>query len=236
MTSPFDETEFVDRDLQPAGRATAAGAGPWNPGTATGATPGGVRPPSREELESKVGETQGRIAELRRAQEELERQRVALEDARRRRAEFENGRTEMLQHLTRGVGLLEKAEFDARRDAEQMAKSLAAFREALTHLQGLNEQAWTAENWNAELTRALTTIENARMEWNSARLKWNVLDGASPTGGPATPTDAPGTLPAGWPRQLGLLELCRVGLALTWPLALVAAAGVVTLAILLARR
>ncbi len=236
MTSPFDETEFVDRDLQSAGRATTAGAGPWSPGTTAGPAAGGVRPPSREELESKVGETQGRIAELKRAQEELERQRVALEDARRRRAEFETGRTEMLQHLTRGVGLLEKAEFDARRDAEQMAKSLEAFREALTRLQGLNEQAWTAENWNAELTRALTTIENARMEWNAARLKWNVLDGTAATGGSAPTAAAPGTLPAGWPQQLGLVELCRVGLALTWPLALVAAAGLVTLAFLLARR
>ncbi len=32
-------------------------------------------------------------------------------------------------------------------------------------------KTWTKENFQIELTRALTTLENARMEWNSARLK-----------------------------------------------------------------
>ena len=33
-----------------------------------------------------------------------------------------------------------------------------------------------------ELTRALTTIENARMEWNSARLRFPLLAGGKPDG------------------------------------------------------
>ena len=76
-----------------------------------------------------------------------------------------------------GVGLLEEAEFAARREAEQMVKTLGDFRTALAKIQAIHDEAWTKENFQIELTRALTTIENARMEWNSARLKLPVLAG-----------------------------------------------------------
>src|SRR5207247_7807555 len=130
---------------------------------------GAGRPPTREELGSRVTETQQRLMELKRAQEELERERAALEEARRRRTEFQTGREEMLQSLTRGVGFLEEAEFNARRDAEQLAKTLGALREALTKVQTIHEETWTQENYNVDLTRALTVLDNARMEWNAAR-------------------------------------------------------------------
>ena len=71
-----------------------------------------------------VSEKQIKLAELKRAQEELERERAGLEELRRRQMEFQTGRAEMLQHLTRGIGLLEAAELAARRETEQMARTL----------------------------------------------------------------------------------------------------------------
>jgi hypothetical protein len=220
VASSYDDTDFVDSDFQHA-RASGyvAPAGPA----------GGSRPPSREELEAKVGETQHRLQELKRAQEELERERAALEEARRRRTEFHTGREELLQHLTRGIGLLDEAEFGARRDAEQMAKTLGELRDALIKVQTLNDQTWTQENYSVELTRALTTIENARMEWNAAQLKWPVLGGPGDAEGQPS-AHAPGSDPASW-SSLSLGRLCRLGLALTWPLAMV---GLVALGLLVA--
>lgn len=215
MASQFDESDFVDADYQSAKPALSASPAAAMSGQA-------ARPPTREELDLKASEAQQKLAELKRAQEELERERAALEEARRRRIEFQTGREEMLQQLTRGVGLLEKAEFEARRDAEQMAKSLADLRDALTKVQGISEEAWTRENWSTELTRALTTLENARMEWNSARLKWPVLNGIVESG-EASATDAsPATAP--WEGK-SFVQLCKVGLALTWPIAVVGLAG-----------
>ncbi|HEV8541128.1 MAG TPA: hypothetical protein VGR78_01940, partial [Verrucomicrobiae bacterium] len=176
MASKFDESEFIDTDYESSRQS--AGVGTITTSTMSSQAPLSPRPPSREEIETKVSEAHSKLAELKRAQEQLERERAALEEARRRRAEYQNGREEMLHHLTRGVQLLEETEFATRRDAEQMAKSLADLREALTRVETLKEESWTQENWNTELTRALTTLENARMEWNSARLKWPVLDGA----------------------------------------------------------
>src|SRR5438552_3499133 len=161
MSSDYDPTEFVDGDFQ-------AQKAPYSVGSAAASQL--QRAPTREEVDSKVAEAQQRLSELRRTQEELERQRAALEETRRRQMEFQTGRQEAIQNLTRALGLLEEAEFNARRDAEQMAKAMADLREALAKVEAIHQEGWTQGNFDVELTRALTTLENARMEWNAARL------------------------------------------------------------------
>ena len=224
MSSDYDATEFVDGDFQahkvPASATSAGGSQ-------------SQRAPTREEVDSRVAEAQQKLAELKREQEELERQRAALEETRRRQMEFQTGRQETLQNLTRGVGLLEEAEFSARRDAEQMAKALVDLRDALSKLAAIHEEGWTKDNFSMELTRALTALENARMEWNAARLKFPILsnppqDGSAGAADAAAPrTSLLGTHSFG--------ELCRIGFALTWPLAAVALVALAALLVFLAR-
>lgn len=205
MASNYDPTDFVDDDFQ------------TRPATHNNAT-GSQRAPTREEVDSRVGDAQQKLAELKRQQEELERERASLEEVRRRQMEFQNGRQEMVHHLTRGLGLLEEAEFTARRDAEQMAKTLVDFRDALSKVAAIHEEAWTKDTFNVELTRALTAIENARMEWNTARLKFPILSGQKlDATAAASPPASKFSLP-----QLTFGELCKFGFALTWPLTVVA--------------
>ncbi|MBI2950388.1 MAG: hypothetical protein HYY23_22395 [Verrucomicrobia bacterium] len=97
-------------------------------------------------------------------------------------------------------------------------------REALSNVQTIQEQTWNQENWNVELTRALTTIENSRMEWNQARLKWPQLDGEDPLALDRKKTaQALGSFWEG--KSFG--QLCRLGFALTWPVALVGLLGLI---------
>jgi hypothetical protein len=222
MAADYDATEFVDDDFQ-------AHKSPYSQ-SQLAATP--HRAPSREEVDTRVAEAQQKLAELKRAQEELERERATLEETRRRQVEFQTGREEMLESLTRGIGLIEEAEFTARCDAEQMGKTLAAFREALAKVQAIKEEGWTKDNFGVELTRALTILENARMEWNGARLKYPVLANTKVKEPSAEPTPELGPLVAG--HTFG--ELCRLGFALTWPLAIVLAAGLTGIAVILLRR
>lgn len=230
MPSQF-ESEFVDADYE-ASRQQRAFA---QPVAAVNPTPSVVsRAPSTEEIESRVTDAHSRLAELKRAQETLERERAQLEEARRRKLEYENGRSEMLTHLTRGVELLKEAEFNSRRDAEQMTKTLADLGEALQKVAALDESRWTKENWNNELTRALTTLENAQMEWNSARLKWPVLDGALKSGGVAVEKSAAKS--ANPFQGLSFFEMCKAGLALSWPVALVLLGGVIAITLALLQR
>jgi len=231
MGGDLDHSDFVDPDY-PVGRRPAASPTISAIGNPAAGVP---RPPSREEINQQVTATQQALVELRRKQEELERERNSLEEARRRRLEYEQGREEMLAHLTRGIGLLTDAEETARRDAEQMARTLGELRSALEKVTALNEASWTAENYSLELTRALTTLENARMEWNSARLKWPVLAAPPPS------QEAPGLVPeSSGPARLlesrSPAEWARLGLALTWPVALAVLAVGVVLALVLSRR
>ena len=223
----LDGTDFVDTDLRTPGGSSPRLA-TADQGGGTGAAPG--RAPPRAELDSQLTATQQDLAKLREAQEQLERAKAAIEEMRRRRAEFQTGREEMLQNLLRGVSLLEQAEMNLRRDAVQMGRTLEGLRGALGNVQGLNEQAWTDTTWETELSRSLATIENARMEWNQARLAWPVLEG----GGGAAPghTPVPASTAAGLD-GLGLARLARLGLVLQWPVVLLGLA-VLALALVLA--
>ena len=207
MPAHDDAGEFIDSDFQRSAYLTPSGA------PSSGGLPN--RPPTREEIEALVSEKQIKLAELKRAQEELERERAGLEELRRRQIEFQTGREEMRLHLTRGIGLLEEAEITARRDAEQMARTLEEFRDALAKVQAINDQAWSQDNVSIELTRASTTIENARMEWNAARLKFPLLSSDPTPSADATAKSGGNPLAAA-----DLMQLCKMGLAFTWPLVL----------------
>jgi hypothetical protein len=205
MSSDYDASEFVDDDFQ-AHKPPHYGLS------------GSERAPTRAEVDHKVTQAQQELAEKKRELEECERKRAALEETRRRQAEFETGREEMVHHLTRGLGLLEESEFNARRDAEQMARTLNDLRDALSKIQAIQEDGWTKENLDVELTRALTVLENARMEWNAARLKIAVLSGPAPLDGGEKPAAAGPEFSFG---SLTFGQLCRLGLALSWPITLV---------------
>lgn len=220
--SDFDPADFVDTDFQAHKTPHPAAA-----------TVAGPRAPSREEVDSKVVEAQLKLAELKRAQEELERERSALEETRRRQMELQTGRQELIQNITRGVGLLGEAEFNSRRDAEQMAKALAALRDALGKIESIHEETWSRDTFSVELTRALTALENARMEWNSARLKFPVLAGETPQPNPAAQPGAPA--PAVFDNR-SFAQLCKLGLAFTWPIVLALLASVAVVLALFVRR
>ena len=222
MAAEYDSTEFVDTDFQ--AHKSPFAAAPGDP----------LRAPTRDEVDRKVVEAQQKLAELKRAQDSLERERASLEELRRRQNEFQTGRQEMIHNLTRGLGLLEEAEFNTRRDAEQMVKTIADFRDALAKNEAVRDEAWTKENFGTELTRALTAIENARMEWNTARLK---LPALSPEALKKAEAETAAPPPAASPLAgLSFGQLCKFGLAMTWPLVLVALGALgVFIAVLLRR-
>jgi hypothetical protein len=222
MATEFDASEFVDREFEAAQHSFRGTAN-----TMTAMPDDAGRAPTRDEVESKVGDLHQKLADLKRAQTELERERSTLEETRRRQTEFTTGREEVIHNLTRGIALLEESEFAARRDAEQMARTLEGLRDVLNKVQAVNEQTWTKDSFQIELTRANTTVESARMEWNSARLKWTMLSGEA-----AAPADAAEPAKASGLADKTFIELCLMGLALTWPLLL----GIVALIVVLLLR
>jgi prefoldin subunit 5 len=198
------------------------------PATAKGAT---LVNEDHEELDDQVSTLQTQLANLNHARDKLEREKATVEESRRRFSEFQTGREEMLHELTRSLGLLEEAQLDAQRDAEQMTRSMDDLRNALTKVDSLVEVDTHDEDWKVLLTRNLTTIENARMELNSARLKWTLLSGIRDDERQdfIAPVQ-PGQTGLPLPKSFG--QLCLWGLALTWPVLLI---GTAITAVLLLR-
>ena len=182
----------------------------------------------REELDNQVSSLQSKLAELNHARDKLEREKATVEESRRRFTEFQTGRDEMLHELTRSLGLLEEAQMNAQREAEQMASTMEDLREALSKVDVLEDVDTHDEHWKVQLTRNLTTIENARMELNSARLKWELLNGNLDDDCDRfiTPTQS-NTNWMAMPKSFG--HLCLWGLALTWPILLIGSAIIAVL-------
>ena len=195
------------------------------PATARNAT---VVNDDREELDNQVSSLQSKLAELNHARDKLEREKATVEESRRRFTEFQTGRDEMLHELTRSLGLLEEAQLNAQREAEQMAFTMDDLRDALSKVDMLEDVDTHDEHWKVQLTRNLTTIENARMELNSARLKWELLNGNLDDDGDRfiAPTQS-NTNGMAMPKSFG--HLCLWGLALTWPILLIGSAIIAVL-------
>ena len=181
----------------------------------------------REELDNQVSSLQTKLADLNRAREKLEREKATVEESRRRFAEFQTGREEMLHELPRSLGLLEEAQLEASREAEQMARTMEDLRDALTKVDALEEVDTHDEQWKVHLTRNLTTIENARMELNAARHKWLILSGTGEN--ERESFAAPLPTANGLPMPASFGQLCLWGLALTWPVLLIGSAIVTVL-------
>ncbi len=140
-----------------------------------------VEPPPahKEEIDDKLETAREQLLALRRQQEELERQKGDLEELRRRQDEYVRGKAEMIDSLTRGLVTLERDHVETQRHAELCGRTREAFSEYVEQLQDLNDGDWTSTSVRTELSRALTVIENARLEYNRARTKLDCLNPAA---------------------------------------------------------
>lgn len=222
------DTEFHDEDLPKT--TPFPGLPPVAGGVVKTAPSGTGAAPSTEQLAAEVTDKAQQLVALRERQAQIERAKAELEELRRRRAEFDTGRGEMRDRLVRSIALLEQAELAARREAEQLVKSLGGLRLSAEAVQQLNEKAWSADNWHRDLSRDLAVIENARNELNSASLLWPVLAGESGAKGAVTGAGKPAL------ESMTFVQLARLGLAFTWPLLLLGLLGFGSLALLLLRK
>jgi len=210
MASEHDESEFVDSEfLESREAASLHGSAP------VGQPERGL---SDEELIEQASMAQQRLSQLQLEQQEMQQKLSDLEESKRRRHECGVGREEALRDLTRGISLLEKAEFDARAELEQMSKTLEGLRECLAKVEEIDERNWQKPDWNVQLSRDSASVENARMEWNTARLKWEVLNASNLLDDEDQAPESKPMKP--YTEAQSFTDFCRLGFTLTWPVAL----------------
>jgi hypothetical protein len=163
-------------------------------------------------LARELAEQQERLLQLKRQQEEVEARKRELEDLSRRRLELTDGQKSMREKFSRALTVLERAEFDAQREIEQIRLTRESFAEHFEIIDAINPKEWEPHEVDDALTRALSKIDHAQAVYTQARAR---LDALSERDLDQADDDYdenadPGDLP--------FSELLRRGFALTLPM------------------
>jgi len=130
---------------------------------------------AEEDMSLELQQHQQRLLELKRQQEEVERRKVQLEELNQRRREVYDGQKTLKEKFNRSLTILERAEYEARKEVEQIQITRQQFAENLTEVEGINPHSWNPEHLEDELTRALTKIDHARSVFTQSRAKIDAL-------------------------------------------------------------
>ncbi|MBA3543379.1 MAG: hypothetical protein H0T83_02920 [Chthoniobacterales bacterium] len=124
---------------------------------------------STEHLDSQVQKAQEQLIQLKRQQEQIEKQKRELEELSRRQEELERGRAEMTDKLTRSLVVLEREAYDAQKKMEQLRATRESFGQHLELLESIDPRTWNPSDLTKELSRALSTVDDARTEYSQQR-------------------------------------------------------------------
>jgi len=127
--------------------------------------------PSPEELQNQVKRAQSELLQLRQRQEEIEKEKQRLEELTRRREELERGRNEMADKLGRSMILIQRETEEAQRRLETLNTIQDSYAEHLRNLEEINPKAWGGRDLSRELTRAMGTVDEARMAYARSHAK-----------------------------------------------------------------
>ena len=171
-------------------------------------------PVSAEHLDSQVQKAQEQLLQLKRQQEQIEKQKRELEELSRRQEELENGRTEMTDKLTRALVVLEREAYNAQNRLEQVRAARESFAQHLELIEAIDPRSWNPADLHKELSRALSTVDDARTEYSDQRSRLQAAEAATAEATlPEATTDA-------YQSNDGrsFFQWLQIGLALTLPL------------------
>src|ERR1700730_14828357 len=126
-------------------------------------------PLSPEHLDSQVQKAQDQLLQLKRQQDQIEKQKRELEELSRKQEELERGRAEMSDKLTRSLVVLEREAYDAQKRLEQLRAMRESFGQHLELIEAIDPKSWNPTDLHKELSRALSTIDDARTEFSQQR-------------------------------------------------------------------
>ena len=124
---------------------------------------------SPEHLDSQVQKAQEQLLQLKRQAEQIEKQKRELEELSRRQEELERGRAEMTDKLSRSLVILEREGYDCQKKLEQIRVTHESFTQHLQLLESIEPKSWNSAELPKELSRALSTVDDARTEFSQQR-------------------------------------------------------------------
>jgi len=187
--------------------------------------------PSAEHLDNQVQRAQEQLLQLKRQQEQIEKQKRELEELSRRQDELEQGRGEMTDKLTRALVVLEREAYNAQSRLEQIRVARESFAQHLELVEAIDPRNWDPSDLHKELSRALSTVDDARTEYNEHRSRLQAAGGGN--GEQSLPDAAAGVYEKTDGRSFS--QWVQIGLALTLPLIIFGAIAIAVFAWLASR-
>ena len=126
-------------------------------------------PESLEQIEDKVQRAQEQLLQLKRQQDLIEKQKRELEELGRRQEQFQQGRQEVIDNITRALVVLDRESLDAQKRVEQLRTIREAFIHHLDVIEAINPKNWDNAELAKELSRALSAVEDGRAEYDRSR-------------------------------------------------------------------
>src|SRR6187397_1612765 len=133
--------------------------------------------PSAEHLDDQVQKAQEQLLQLKRQSEQIEKQKRELEELSRRQEELERGRAEMTDKLSRSLVILEREGYESQRKLEQIRATHESFTQHLQLLEAIEPKTWNPAELPKELSRALSTVDDARTEFSQQRSRLEAANG-----------------------------------------------------------
>lgn len=171
------------------------------------------------ELGDKVQQVRAELESLRQKQEEIEREKARLEELKRRQEALEEGRSDMLDKLTRALVVVQREIEESQKRVEQMHSIYNSFTQHLRHMESINARGWAPQDLPRELSKALSAVEDARAEYIKAQAKLSVDTSGDISS--ASPQD----FEYGTEEERGFGYWLRAGFAFTLPLQAIALVG-----------
>lgn len=168
---------------------------------------------SSEHLDSQVQKAQEQLQQLRRQADQIEKQKRELEELSRRQEELERGRAEMTDKLSRSLVILEREGYDSQKKLEQIRATHESFTQHLQLLEAIEPKTWNPAELPKELSRGLSTVDDARTEFSQQRSR---LEASGESSEMDLPDVTSGSMGLGGGRSF--LQWMQIGFAVTLPL------------------
>src|SRR5207245_11590004 len=124
----------------------------------------------------------------------------------------------MTDKLTRSLVVLEREAYNAQKRLEQIRSTRESFGQHLELIEAIDPKSWNPADLHKELSRALSTVEDARTEFSQQRSRLQAADDTSnDVALPEVAPEAADLLAVG--RAFG--QWARIGLACTHPILIV---------------
>ena len=175
-----------------------------------------------EDYDIQLKEAQKQLEQLEEKREELARQKDELDRLTTQKEEFINGQIEMCEKLSASVTAIDRELFEMRQEVEDLEQTRQSFSAHLDRIERIECESWPKESVNSELSRAMSMLDQAEDEFESAVSHF--AEGRSRGifgGGSGTARTSGRSLPSGKDFQTTFLN----GLAFNLPVISVGAIG-----------